>query len=82
MPPGRDSGPGGRQPLGKASHQRKQEKHQGGTGLWGTVPGGPEVPLRLEIACLDWLGASCSIRQPALTWLRRGAGLRPRVRWV
>ena len=37
MPPGRDSGPGGRQPLGQASHQKKQEKHQGGAGLWGTV---------------------------------------------
>lgn len=38
VPPGKDSGPGDRQPLGQASHQKKQEKHQGGaTGLWGTV---------------------------------------------
>lgn len=47
MPPGRDSGPGGRQPLGKASRQREQEKHQGGAGLWGTV-GWAQGPAEVE----------------------------------
>ena len=51
VPPGKDSGPGDRQPLGQASHQKKQEKHQGGaTGLWGTVgwARGGEGPDRTE----------------------------------
>ena len=65
---------------GKPATKRNKRSIREGQQDCGVPWGEPGVPLRLEIGCLDWLGTSRSIRQPALTWPRRGAGLRPQVR--